>query len=153
LEYVKKLYALDSQSPGAIWWLGWAYLINNLSKEASEQFARVIEKNPEAIWASLSRLHIHSINENRTGFHDSLDDKLIQLAEIDHVFSWFLAECFALIGEKDIAISWLEKAVNNGRIDYHYLNEYDPLIENIRSEERFKKLMKRVKKEWENFEV
>jgi hypothetical protein len=32
------------------------------------------------------------------------------------------------------------------------LNEYDPLLENIRGEERFKKLMKRIKHEWENFE-
>jgi hypothetical protein len=31
--------------------------------------------------------------------------------------------------------------------------EHDPLLKNIRSEERFKKLMERVKYEWENFEV
>ena len=40
-----------------------------------------------------------------------------------------------------------------GFINYPFLNEYDPFLENIRREERFKKLMKRVKHEWENFEV
>ena len=29
----------------------------------------------------------------------------------------------------------------------------DPFLENIRGEPRFKKLMERVKREWENFEV
>ena len=33
------------------------------------------------------------------------------------------------------------------------LAEKDPFLENIRGEPRFKKLMERVKHEWENFEV
>jgi hypothetical protein len=48
---------------------------------------------------------------------------------------------------------WLEISINLGGINYPFLNEYDPLLENIRGEERFKKLMERVKYEWENFEV
>lgn len=48
---------------------------------------------------------------------------------------------------------WLENAINRGRIDYYFLYEKDPFLENIRSEPRFKKLMERVKHEWENFEV
>jgi hypothetical protein len=31
--------------------------------------------------------------------------------------------------------------------------EHDPFLEKIRAEERFKKLMERVKHEWEHFEV
>jgi len=58
-----------------------------------------------------------------------------------------------LIDEKDEAIDWLEEVVKWGFINYPFLNEIDPFLENIRSEPRFKKLMKRVKHEWENFEV
>jgi hypothetical protein len=47
----------------------------------------------------------------------------------------------------------LEYATSRGFINYPFLNEYDPLLENIRGEPRFKKLMERVKHEWENFEV
>ncbi len=37
-------------------------------------------------------------------------------------------------------------------INHPFLNEYNPLFENIRSEHGFKKLMERVEREWENFE-
>ncbi|MFC1563622.1 protein kinase [candidate division KSB1 bacterium] len=60
---------------------------------------------------------------------------------------------FALINEKDEAIRWLERAVERGFIHYPYLSEMDPFLENIRGDNRFKKLMERVKHEWENFSV
>jgi hypothetical protein len=50
------------------------------------------------------------------------------------------------------AFEWLENAVDGGFINYPYMNSIDPFLENIRGEERFKKLMERVKYEWEHFE-
>jgi len=58
-----------------------------------------------------------------------------------------------LLDERDEAMRWLEHAVDRGFINYPLFAELDPFLENIRSEPRFKKLMKRVKHEWENFEV
>ena len=78
---------------------------------------------------------------------------LIDYCRNDEVFSLILAEGYSLIGEKEKALEWLENAVERGFINYHFLNQYDPFLENIRSEARFKELMKRVKYEWENFEV
>jgi len=49
-------------------------------------------------------------------------------------------------------LDWLDNAVNRGFINYPYLNEYDPYLASIRGEARFKKLMERVKSEWERFE-
>jgi len=65
----------------------------------------------------------------------------------------WLAQSFAMVNENEKALHWLEYAVNRGFINYPFFAEYDHTLENIRSEPRFKKLMKRVKKEWENFEV
>jgi hypothetical protein len=42
--------------------------------------------------------------------------------------------------------------VNLGMINYPLMNGLDPFLANIRGEERFKKLMERVKYEWEHFE-
>ena len=60
---------------------------------------------------------------------------------------------FALIDDKKEAIRWLEHSINKGFINYPHLLEIDPFLENIRGEERFKKLMEEVKYKWENFEV
>jgi hypothetical protein len=38
-------------------------------------------------------------------------------------------------------------------INYPFLSKIDPFLENIRGEERFMKLIKKVKFAWENFKV
>jgi non-specific serine/threonine protein kinase len=63
-----------------------------------------------------------------------------------------LAGIFSLLGEKNEALDWLENAVNRGFINYPLLAEKDPWLANLRGEDRFQKLMERVKYEWEHFE-
>jgi hypothetical protein len=64
-----------------------------------------------------------------------------------------MAESYILIHEIEEALDWLEHGVNWGFINYPFLKQYDTFLENIRDEPRFKKLMERVKHEWENFEL
>ena len=68
-------------------------------------------------------------------------------------FSHHLAGVFALLDEKDEAFYWLENAVGRGFLNYPLLSQKDPWLESLRSEERFKRLMERVKREWEDFEI
>jgi hypothetical protein len=70
----------------------------------------------------------------------------------DFQSAYWKTECLALIGEKELAIEWLEQDVNLGMSNYPLMNELDPFLANIRGEERFKKLMARVKYDWEHFE-
>jgi len=70
----------------------------------------------------------------------------------DITFSHHLAGIFSLLGSKKDALDWLQSAIDRGFINYPLLAEKDPWLANIRGEERFKKLMERVKYEWEHFE-
>jgi non-specific serine/threonine protein kinase len=63
-----------------------------------------------------------------------------------------MADFYARLGDKEKALDWLENAVGRGFINYPYLRDYDPYLENIRGEPRFKKLLERVKHDWEHFE-
>jgi len=62
------------------------------------------------------------------------------------------AEVYAMHGEIDEALEWLEHGLELGLINYPFLAEKAPLLESLRSDPRFQKLMVRVKKEWEEFE-
>jgi len=70
----------------------------------------------------------------------------------DWVWSYFVTLGFALLGEKDEALDWLENAVDRGFINYPFISKHDIFLDNIRGDERFKKLMEHVKYEWEHFE-
>ena len=71
----------------------------------------------------------------------------------DPEFMWMGICNYALIDEKEEALKWLEHLIDRGFINYLWLHTLLPFLENIRGEERFKKLMERVKHEWENFEI
>jgi len=66
---------------------------------------------------------------------------------------WLVAGLYAVIGEKDEALRWLERAIDRGWINYPLFAEQDPFFENIRGDERFQRLMDRIKPEWERFQV
>jgi protein kinase/serine/threonine-protein kinase len=51
-----------------------------------------------------------------------------------------MAAVYAVQGNKEEALKWLQKAVNAGWRHYRYLLRY-PLFENIRDDERFKRII------------
>ena len=67
--------------------------------------------------------------------------------------SWVIAGIYSVMDHNDEAIRWLERAIDHGSINYPLFAELDPFYENIRSDERFQKLMEKIKPEWEHFEV
>ena len=81
----------------------------------------------------------------------SVTDELINYCKNDEQWSWMLADCYSLVGEKEEAVRWLEITVNRGFVNYPFISKYDPFLKNIRGDTRFKKLMERVKYEWEHF--
>jgi TolB-like protein len=72
---------------------------------------------------------------------------------MDFHMPWLMAEGYSILGEKNEAIRWLDRAVEKGFFNYPMLNEKDPLLNNIRGEPGFKNLMNKIKYKWENFEV
>jgi tetratricopeptide (TPR) repeat protein len=71
----------------------------------------------------------------------------------DCTFSHHLAGIFSLLEEKDEALSWLDNAFDRGFINWPLIAGKDLWLKNVSDEKRFKKLMDRVRNEWENFEV
>ena len=58
---------------------------------------------------------------------------------------------FALVNEHDLALRWLEHWVDRGSINYPMLAHGDPLLQPLRGEPRFQRLLDRVRPEWERF--
>jgi hypothetical protein len=82
-----------------------------------------------------------------------LTDDFLKTTKRDSEYSYHIATFYSVLNQMDPAIKWLENAVNQGFINYPFMDEIDPFLKNIHGEPRFKKLMERVKHEWESFEV
>jgi len=82
-----------------------------------------------------------------------LTPEFVATTRRDLTYSYCMAIIYAMADEREQALDWLENAVNRGLINYPYLKEYDPCLDRVRSNPRFEKLMQRVKREWEEFEV
>jgi non-specific serine/threonine protein kinase len=95
----------------------------------------------------------YALKGNKKGMEAILKPDFIEAAQKDGQYSWHMATFYSYIDEKDRALDWLENAVARGFINYPYMTQIDPFLAKLCKEERFKKLMKRVKQEWENFEV
>ena len=64
------------------------------------------------------------------------------MAESDEYWSYLMASAYALVGEEDEAIGWLEHAVRvRGWIDYVYFTRHDRFLEGLRGNGRFQELM------------
>jgi len=83
---------------------------------------------------------------------DVLSKEAKKYAWNDPESPWLGASIYALLDEKEEAFLWLEHAIDRGWINYPMFAERNPFFANIRGEDRFKKLMERVKYEWEHFE-
>jgi hypothetical protein len=73
--------------------------------------------------------------------------KLVRREAEGSPLSFYLAEVCAMERNIPEALDWLEKAVERGYYDRWM--EIDPLLENIRSENRFKQIMDKLQKKLE----
>jgi len=123
-------------------------------EDAVSVLSRLVAEQPNNFLARVYYLIASASRAPKSEILSSLQDPGIKaLALRDFAGSFFLSEIYAQLGEKEKTLEWLEHAVSLGFINFPFLNEYDPFLAGIRSEERFQKLMERVKYEWEHFEV
>jgi len=154
LEKGHQFYKLAPELPNMKQVFSQILAFNNQLEEAYALCDDLFKKYPTNIFAQVQQCYKFALQGNKEKALQAMSGGVKEKARYNNPYNaWVMAECDALIGEKDEAITSLEYAVNLGAVNYPWYNETDPFLENIRGEERFKKLMERVKHEWENFEV
>lgn len=148
----RRFYEADPDHPGAVLLCGSFLARNGDLDEAYVAFDRLARMHQTAI-SQLGLFFRHALAGNKTNASQAVTPALIKAARWDSQYSWEMATGYALIEETDEALEWLENATGRGFINYPFLSQYDPLLENLRQEKRFKALMEDVRSQWEQFEV
>jgi adenylate cyclase len=148
-----KYYKTDPKQPGLQ--VGYAvYLIyNNQIEEALTIIDHSARATPDHVHTKMGLMFKYGLNGNKQAALQELKGNFYEWCRREAAWSYWIAVVFALLNSIEETIDWLENAVNLGFIHFPYFAKIDPLLENIRSDSRFKKLMVRVKQEWENFEI
>jgi serine/threonine protein kinase len=149
----RKLYEMYPESAYSKWSYALILACNNQHEEAFSIIDQSAKTDPDNVLTKLGLMLKYGLQGEKEKVFQVMTSDFKKTCQRDYSFSHHTAGVFALLDEKKEALNWLENAVNRGLINHPLLNEQDPFLENIRSEPRFKKLMERVKHEWENIEV
>jgi TolB-like protein/Tfp pilus assembly protein PilF len=153
LEEVRRALAIFPDSPAWINHMAWGLAWVGQADEAIAYVDQATRMAPNHVHTKLALMLKHGLQADVAGARAELTPEFYEWCHSDPTWSYFVAASFALANMKDDALEWLEHAVDLGWINYPLLAEKDPFLANIRGEPRFKKLMERVKYEWEHFEV
>ncbi|MBI3950432.1 MAG: tetratricopeptide repeat protein [Acidobacteria bacterium] len=80
-----------------------------------------------------------------------LDEKAIAFAEADGDGAYWLGSVYAMLGEKEEAIEWLQRAIRIGYENYPWF-EADANLNSLRQESRFQKILNGLQMRWERLQ-
>jgi non-specific serine/threonine protein kinase len=147
---------LHRSFPGDVltkWSYGLSLAYMDRKEEAGQIFEQVAREQPGTLLGSLGLAFKNALEGKRSETLTILEANPSLQQPWDFQTTYWKTACFALIGENERALDCLERDVDLGMSNYPLMNELDPFLAGIRGEERFKKLMERVKHEWEHLEV
>ncbi len=145
LDWIERGVAMDPSSTISIWSAAIVDAWCGKTAEAIAQIDQLAQMAPNWVYTQQGLFLKHALlGEKELALrYDS--EELTKEAEHDCHFALHVAHCFALIHENDKALDLLELSVRTGMVNYSFLGKIDPLLENIRHEERFKALMLEAK--------
>ncbi|MBI3651775.1 MAG: protein kinase [Acidobacteria bacterium] len=119
--------------------------------KAAKIMEEVLAKNPELYAHRLYLAHSYVALGERQRASDLIDEKVIETARADQDVAYRLASFYALDGQEDEAIEWLEKAVAMGNENYPWF-AVDPKWEKLRAHEEYKMILASLKEKWEKLQ-
>jgi eukaryotic-like serine/threonine-protein kinase len=152
-EGLGRSYRIFSDMPMQQFWYALCLAYAGRLQESISVLAASASAAPtEDGWVNLGKLLNFTLLRDLKNITNLFTPSILGTFKRDCQFSYHLGCFYAYLGERDLALDWLENAVNRGMFNYPLFAEYDPFLEEIRGEERFRNLMERVKYEWEHFE-
>ena len=140
--YFRNVIDIDPHFAESHHCLGLAYAHQARTEEAVAELQQAIRLSGSSPLTSGSLGYIHAIRGNRAEAHRALD-KLREQSKHRYVSPYYLARVYAGLGENDSAFVWLEHAYQ-ARSHYLAYIKTDLLLDHLRSDPRFRELMRRV---------
>src|SRR5262245_19361153 len=142
IEQSRRAIGVDRKSQWSHLALGWAYEQQGRLTEAIAELreARQLDNNPQLL-ASLG--HAYALSGQRAEAQKVFAE-LTEITRHKYVSPYDVATVSAGLGEKEQAFVWLEKAYEDRSGGLAVLLKVDPKLDGLRSDSRFRDLLRRV---------
>ena len=143
IEEYKTLLEMSPDYYTARFWLAFPYAFKGMHDEAVatiEEAMAVSGRGAPIIWTAKGM--IYSIAGKKDEAKKTLDQMLEQ-SKKSYVAPWMIAIVYMGLGERDKAFEWIEKAFKERDHWLVYL-KVSPVVDNLRSDPRFPKILKRM---------
>ena len=142
IQQLRKTLQMNPKFPLAHLWLGRAYQQKGMYEEAIAEYRQTDAALPDWVVTLAGIGNVEGVAGKKREARDMLA-KLNTLSQKKYVTPYGVALVYAGLGEKDQALNWLEKALED-RAHWLAWIRLDPRWDPIRDEPRFKKIVSRV---------
>jgi len=144
-DYEKALEAFEvnKESPFSLGWQGYLLVWKGYYEKANECINRIIAIEPDGYWARSSLLWKEIMQgNNKEGL--SILQELAKTESEDPEMWYYWATEFAILGDKNSCVKWLQKAVDGGYFNYPFMLT-DSFLDSMRDDPEFQKVMEEAK--------
>ncbi|HXE74983.1 MAG TPA: protein kinase [Candidatus Xenobia bacterium] len=142
----EKILEQDARNGYALQGLAHAYLVTGDLRQARTTLERIRPTGSSGQYDYRTRVHwalLFALEGKRAEAEKELDPEVLKFATVLFWCCSWLAECYAVLGQAEKALEWLDLAVRNGdeRLEWF---QYDPLLASIRNEPRLNQILKSI---------
>jgi eukaryotic-like serine/threonine-protein kinase len=120
--------------------------------QAASQFEWLERQPSDDHLAAVALRFRHGLTGDREAVLSPPSAEERAMAESDEYWSYLMAGAYAMVGEADQGLSWLEHAVTvRGWVDYVYFTRHDRFLESLRATRRFQELMASAQERYARF--
>jgi non-specific serine/threonine protein kinase len=153
IEPFRKSAQIDPGNPIVRLTYGQIMAMNGRHAEATETFEQLAHDMPDTLFAQLGVFYRLALAGRREAALAVMSDEHKAAAWQDMEYSWCMAQCHAIVGDRPEAIRWLRNAaIEQNFSNYPLLAERDPLLATLRADPVFLELTAEIRRKWEAVE-
>ena len=136
----EKILESDPQNLYGIFFLARAYVDGNELRKARLTLESGRPSDRQLYMFRVMSALLLALEGNRTAALKEADTEVLKYAAVVPIFTYYLAEFYAILGESEKALEWLERAVRHGDERDEWFRR-DPLLANLREHPRFQQII------------
>lgn len=154
-QYEKFLASLPPRNPSAfiVFYRGLGqYYLKNYDRALAD-FAQGYESNPASLYVQIGQaLRLHLLRQTAQGLEQlrAIEQQIEQQKVTDAEALYKVAQAYAELGDKGAALRLLQRSIEGGFFCYPYFAN-DPLLQQVRGETEFVRLLQRARQRHEEF--